>query len=138
MQLTSKDLFKLGIFPFLVYTFNSICQSLADDFYINYSVDTLSHFLGGLSIAYSANYALSLMEKRGWIVIHKNILRAGIIMGAVMTFAVLWEFYEFIYDLLLWGTTMQPSIADTIKDFTMAMIGVVVFSVGMLYKMKKK
>ena len=100
---------------------------MAVDFYYIYSVDTLSHFLGGLSVAYSANYALSLMEKKGWITIQKNILRIVIVVSAVMTFAVLWEFYEFIYDLTLWGEPMQPSVADTIKDLSVGMLGAMIF-----------
>ena len=122
-----KILTKLLFFPFLVYVFNSVVQSLAVDFYYLYSVDMLSHFLGGLSIAYSAYVGLSLLEKNGWITIKKNILRAVIIVGAVMTFAVLWEFYEFIYDMLFWGAPMQPSVADTIKDLDMGLIGALVF-----------
>ena len=127
MSSNYKIIFKLGIFPFLVYIFNSSFESLAVDFYYIYSVDTLSHFLGGLSVAYSANYALSLMEKKGWITIQKNILRIVIVVSAVMTFAVLWEFYEFIYDLTLWGEPMQPSVADTIKDLSVGMLGAMIF-----------
>ena len=138
MSSNYKIIFKLGIFPFLVYMFNSSFQSLAIDFYYLYSVDTLSHFLGGLSVAYSANYALSLMEKKGWITIQKNILRAGIIVSLVMTCAVLWEFYEFIYDLSLWGEIMQPSIADTIKDLSMGMIGAVIFSLFIYFEIGKR
>jgi len=138
MSSNLKDLIKLSIFPVLVYVFNDAVQTFALYFYYIYSVDTLSHFLGGLSIAYSANYALSLIEKNGWITIKKSILRAGIVVGTVMTIAVLWEFYEFIYDLFLWGTTMQPSVADTIKDLCMGMIGAVVFSVAIMYKAEKK
>lgn len=131
-------IFKLGIFPFLVFMFNSSFQSLAIDFYKTYSIDTLAHFLGGLSVAYSANYALSLMEKKGWITIQKNILRACIVVAAVMTFAVLWEFYEFIYDMSLWGEIMQPSVADTIKDLSIGMIGAVIFCAVNIYRADKK
>ena len=129
-----KIIIKLLFFPFLVYMFNSAIQSLALSFYYIYSIDTLSHFLGGMAIAFSANYALTLIEKKNWITIKKPVLRAIILVGAVMTFAVLWEFYEFTYDLLMWGDVMQPSVADTIKDLDMGMIGAIVFCVGLLYK----
>lgn len=132
-----KIVFKILLFPSLVYIFNNTFQSLAFDFYIKYSVDTLSHFLGGLSIAYSANYGLSLLEKEKWIIIKKNILRAGIIIGAVTIAAVCWEFYEFISDNFL-HTGMQPNLADTIKDLCMGMIGAVVFSATLLYRDDKK
>ncbi|MEK7131675.1 MAG: hypothetical protein AAB797_03005, partial [Patescibacteria group bacterium] len=122
-----------GIFPFLTYMYDNIFQVLALDFYYIYSVDTLSHLLGGLAIAYSANYALSLMERKKWITIQKNILRAGIIVSTVMTIAVLWEFYEFIYDIYLLGPTAQPSVADTIKDLCLGMLGAVIFSYLFVY-----
>ncbi len=132
-----KKIIKLFIFPFLVYMFNTIFMAVALDFYNNYSVDTLSHFLGGLSIAYSANYAFSLMEQTGWITIKKNILRGVIIVGMVMIFAVSWEFYEFLADHFL-HTAMQPNLADTIKDLCMGMIGTVVFSAILIHKLDKK
>ena len=112
-----KIIIKLLFFPFLVYMFNSAIQSLALSFYYIYSIDTLSHFLGGMAIAFSANYALTLIEKKNWITIKKPVLRAIILVGAVM-----------------WGDVMQPSVADTIKDLDMGMIGAIVFCVGLLYK----
>lgn len=132
-----KFIIKLAIFPVLVYIFNNAAQDFALDFYYFYSVDTLSHFLGGLSIAYSANLALSLLEQKKWITIKKSFLRAIILAGTVMIVAVLWEFYEFFHDLYMWGNVMQPSVADTIKDLCMGMIGATVFGVGIMYKEKK-
>ncbi len=136
-----KVLFKLGISPFLVYMVNNTFQFLAPNLYLLYSIDTISHFFGGLAIAYSSHYALSLIEKKRWITIQKPILRAGIILAVVMTCAVWWEFYEFLYDYFVNPVyIMQPSITDTIKDLYMGMFGSVVFSVWMLnnYKLNKK
>jgi hypothetical protein len=139
MNLTYKNILKLGAFPILVYVLNDTFQFLAPNFYILYSVDTLSHFLGGLSIAYSASYALSLLEKKNWITIKKNILRIGIVLAVVMTIAVWWEFYEFVYDyFLIPAYIMQPSVGDTIKDLYMGMFGAIVFCVIILYRADKK
>lgn len=132
-----KIAFKLLIFPVLVYAFNSIFMAAALEFYKNYNVDTLSHFLGGLAIAYSANYGLSLLEKKNWLTIKKNNLRAFIIVATVMLVAVGWEFYEFLSDYFL-RTDFQPNLPDTIKDLCMGMIGAVVFSAILLYKMDNK
>ncbi len=128
-MLNYKTITKLLLLPSLVYVFNATFESLAFNFYTTYSVDTLSHFLGGLSIAYSVSYALSLFEKKHWITIQKNILRDGIIITTVMATAVLWEFYEFIHGQLF-NSVMQPSVADTIKDLCMGMIGAIIFCVG--------
>lgn len=136
MKLNFKDILNLLLLPFLVYECNAICLSSAPDFYNTYSVDTLSHFLGGLTIAYSIYYILSLLEKKDWILVKKNYLKAGVIITATVTIAVWWEFYEFISDYFL-GTLMQPSIADTMKDLCMGMLGAVVLSIVMIYRTKK-
>lgn len=137
MPLTPKDLFKLSILPFLTYMFDNIFQAFAEKYYILYSVDTLSHFLGGFSIAFSVNYSLSLIKKRGWLLIKKDTIQTGIIVASVTMFAVVWEFYEFTSDYLS-GSAMQPSSADTIKDLCMGMIGALVFCVFMMFWTKKK
>ena len=134
MNLTYKKILKLAIFPFLVYALNDTVQSLATNFYLLYSIDTFSHFLGGIAIAYVAHSILSLLEKKRWITIQKNILRACIVLAVVMTIAVWWEFYEFLYDYFLNPTyTMQPSVADTMKDLYMGMFGAIVYSIVNIY-----
>lgn len=144
MKFTHKNLFKLAIFPFLVYIINDTVQFLVPDLYLLYSLDTYSHFLGGLSIAFSVHYALSLIEKKRWITIQKNILRCGIIFSVVMAIAVWWEFYEFLYDYFVdtasysYLFVMQPSITDTIKDLYMGMFGATIFCIGILYKVNNK
>ena len=140
MKLTYKTIIKLLLPPFLVYIINDSVQFLLPNFYLLYSLDTYSHFLGGLAIAYCASHALSLLEKKKWITIQKNILRAGIIFSVVMTVAVWWEFYEFLYDYF-YGTAyyiMQPSITDTVKDLYMGMFGAIVFCITVLYKTDKR
>ncbi|HSR89030.1 MAG TPA: hypothetical protein VLK22_01340 [Candidatus Udaeobacter sp.] len=79
---------------------------------------------------------MSLLEKKDWILVKKNYLKAGVIITATVTIAVWWEFYEFISDYFL-GTLMQPSIADTMKDLCMGMLGAVVLSIVMIYRTKK-
>lgn len=139
MKFTYKDIIKLSLPPFLVYIINDSIQFLIPDFYILYSLDTYSHFLGGLAIAYVAHSVLSMLEKKRWITIQKNILRMGIIFSVVMTIAVWWEFYEFLYDYFLNPAYfMQPSITDTIKDLYMGMFGAVVFCIILLYKAGKR
>jgi cytochrome c oxidase subunit IV len=142
MNLTFKNLFKLGIFPSFVYLLNNTVQSLVPGIYLLYSLDTPAHFLGGMTIAYTANYALSLLEKRRWLTIQKNILRCGIILSVVMTIAVWWEFYEFVYDIFSPPSSylfvMQPTVFDTIKDLYMGMFGGIVFCIGLLHQSSKK
>lgn len=137
MKLTLKDILNLLLLPFLVYEFNTNFLSFAPNFYNNYSVDTLSHFLGGLTIAYSIYYTLSLIEKNDWIIIKKNNLKAVIIVAVTVSVAVCWEFYEFLSDHFL-GTLMQPSNADTIKDLSMGMLGSIIFSTIFLHKINSK
>lgn len=116
--------------------FNSIFMALALDFYIIYHVDTFSHFLGGLTIAYCVYQIISLLQKKSWLVIEKNIIRVGIIVMSVTTVAVFWEFYEFISDQFF-GTLMQPSLADTMKDLCIGMVGALVFCLIFIRKQKQ-
>jgi hypothetical protein len=139
MNFTYKNLLKLLFLPALLYLANDVFQFLAEDIYLLYSIDTYSHFLGGIVIAYSASYGLDIMEKRRWISIQKPILKCVIILSVVMAVAVWWEFYEFIYDYFLNPIRiMQPGVGDTMKDLYMGMFGVIVFCVKMLYKSDKK
>ena len=115
---------------------NYYFSSFAPDFSRAVHIDTPLHLLGGLSIAYSASYALRLIEARGLIVIKNLFIRAFIVVGAVAIAAVLWEFYEFLSDHFF-GTLTQPSKADTMKDLFMGMLGGLLFCLNFIGQKKK-
>jgi len=130
-----KDMIKLGISPFLVFMLNYSAYHLYAGLYEKFSADTLLHFLGGLSIAYSAYQAIYLAEKNDWMMIKKPYLKAFIIIATVILAAVVWEMYEFSSDQFL-GTNYQPSNADTMKDLIMGMLGGIIFCLSFIWRKK--
>ncbi|MFA7662971.1 MAG: hypothetical protein WCX88_03595 [Patescibacteria group bacterium] len=81
--------------------------------------DIPMHFLGGLSIGVSAIILLNIFKSK--ITTPKWFLFLWIISLTVMI-AVLWEFAEFTADYFF-QTQMQLSLADTMGDLLMGMLG---------------
>lgn len=128
MVLSINDLIYLGLFPFIVLSLDVILCAFWLDWYIKWSVDTLLHFLGGLSIAYSAGYALNILQKKNLLTVNSRLAKAIIIIGVVTLTAVLWEVYEFMSDELL-RTYYQTNIADTMKDLIMGLYGGTIYCI---------
>ena len=131
-----KQVFKLASFfrfPIVIFLVHSLVKSLGlYDLYPN--VDIVSHFLGGLSIAYTASQILSFFEA-AQITTTRNRLFFGVfILSLTATAAVSWEFAEFLSDQLL-NTHLQPSIANTMQDQFLGIAGGCVWS--MIYLIKK-
>lgn len=92
--------------------------------------DVLMHFLGGCAIAVS------------WTVVRRELgVREPWLYGVVTTVAMvalaaaLWEFLEFIMDNIGWNFDglNQPSLADTMLDLLMGILGgtiVAIFGAG--------
>ncbi len=133
---TAAEMVKLGLLPFLVFMINTLLINLLpDNCLIRYQIDIPLHLLGGASIAYSATHAIALAEKDGLLSIRHPLIKIFIIVAAVMTAAVLWEFYEFLLDHFF-GTHTQPNNADTMKDLFMGTAGGIVFCLGFVRKDK--
>ena len=121
-----KNFFKLATLPFLVYFTNDLVCRFFFPTYVKYGIDTYFHFAGGLSIAYTTNYFFILLEKAKFIEIKRKLARAFLIISTVAFVAVLWEVYEFVWDLSF-GTHFQPSNFDTMKDLIMGTLGGISF-----------
>ena len=67
---------------------------------------------------------------KGWFQKHlKWWLVPGIVLGFVSLIGILWELHEFLLDVLfprITGMFHQPSIADTMMDFVMDLLGGVI------------
>ncbi len=133
---THQDILKLGLFPFLIFMINYGLMLILPDAERVYQADIPLHFFGGISIAYSANHALLLAERRKLITFKNRFLKIVMIVGLVMIAAVLWEVYEFLWDQIF-GTLFQPSKADTIKDLVLGMLGGIVFC-SLFVRIRKK
>ncbi|OGL66480.1 hypothetical protein A2856_02195 [Candidatus Uhrbacteria bacterium RIFCSPHIGHO2_01_FULL_63_20] len=89
--------------------------------------DVLMHFLGG---AGAGLLGIALHERWTTRKHREELPRAyhGLfVIGVVMGIALAWEFHEFILDALNAGSEgwrlMQPSIADTMLDLLMGLVG---------------
>jgi hypothetical protein len=100
------------------------------------SFDIPMHFLGGVTIALTGNSLLQIAQKEKWLVLKSRLVQSILLVSFVALFAILWEFHEFLMDKFL-GTQTQPSIADTMKDMFLGLLGACVFSITKIFSKKK-
>jgi hypothetical protein len=80
------------------------------------------HYLGGLSIAYTSALVLSYLEsEKVTTALHRGLFLV-LLLSLTATVAVFWEFAEFLSDQLL-DTNLQPSIANTMQDQFLGILG---------------
>lgn len=99
-------------------------------------LDMFAHALGGASIAWMGTilWTRSQQQKRipakipTWIA-------AWCIFGLVLFASIAWELFEFAMEHTT-GWLFQPSLADTMNDFVMDMLGGITF-IGIMYKKLK-
>ncbi|MBI3623105.1 hypothetical protein HY212_03440 [Candidatus Pacearchaeota archaeon] len=110
------------IFPALVYALALFLGAVFDAFNVYTWIDIPFHFLGGLSIAYTSILFLRFFREKGFIEINKRALSILFVVSLVILVAVFWEFYEFLMKTFF-NLNMQPSVADTMKDLFMGLVG---------------
>lgn len=79
-------------------------------------------------------FILDLIKKRKIISVSNKFIDFGLIFIFVVSVSVLWEFWEFLSDKYFL-TNSQISIADTMKDMFMGMLGAFLFGVGWFFKL---
>ena len=99
---------------------------LALDAYTMPHLDSLMHLTGGIVLGLFIHGLLSCMISRGWLPDPGRVIMLLLIVTLVVTGAVCWEFYEWLSDTFF-GTHLQWSVTDTIKDLFLGMCG------GMIY-----
>ena len=120
-----KHATKIGsffLFPVLVYLAHLIALRILHLYTLYPNVDMPFHYLGGLSIAYTASLILSYLESERITVPLHRMLFLVLLLSLTATTAVFWEFAEFISDQVL-GTHLQPSIANTMQDQFLGILG---------------
>ena len=86
------------------------------------NVDIPFHFMGGLSIAYTASQLLSFLESEKITAGLNKAIFLLLLLSLTATATVAWEFAEFISDQFL-HTNLQPSIANTMQDQFLGILG---------------
>ena len=108
-------------FPTLVFFVHLVAKTLG--LYERYpNVDIPFHYMGGLSIAYTASQILSYLESAKITTVLNRMIFLVLILSLTTVAAVFWEFAEFISDRFL-QTSLQPSIANTMQDQLMGILG---------------
>ena len=115
-----------GWIPFLVFTAHLLLSRVLYLYKLWPSIDIPMHFLGGVAIAFFVSRCFQLMPrvsvKRSRVVLLELLLIGSLTASA----AVFWEFAEFSYDQLF-GTNIQISLANTMQDMAMGILGAIVF-----------
>ena len=126
-----KKLLKSLLPPTIVFTFHILMIAVFRIYTIFPAFDIPMHFLGGLSIVKNEIILIKLFNSQ--INAPKWFLFLWII-GMTLLAVTLWEFAEFVGDYYL-HTTMQVSLADTMLDALLGLIGGGV--AGVYYTAKK-
>ena len=114
-------LIKIAIPPIIILIIHFILSLNYIYFYINW-INMPMHFFGGVSIGITYTLLLMRMKKDQYIGDVDKIMMFIFIISMTGLTTILWEFFEFGSDQLF-GTTMQPSLADTITDIFLGLMG---------------
>ena len=91
--------------------------------------DIPMHFTGGFAMGALGlaiwKEGIEEVRFKGWMAKHlKWWLVPLFVVGFVSTIGILWEIQEFVLDVLVTGHPLrQPSIADTMADFALDLVG---------------
>ena len=109
-------------FPMIVLLAHLMASKVLNLYMKVPNLDILSHYVGGLSIAYASAKILSYLEEEKIINRLNILIFLTLIFSLTATAAVFWEFAEFIGDQLF-KTNIQISLANTMQDQLMGILG---------------
>jgi len=90
--------------------------------------DMVTHFTGGVAIAYFFSGTLGILQRRGVIAAPDAAVRALLVFTLTVTAAMFWEFAEYGFDYLF-STRIQVDLADTLSDMALGVFGGLCFLV---------
>ena len=116
-----KKLVRFFALPTLLFCLHLVMVFLG--FYKRHPwIDIPMHVLGGVFIAYSFSLAVTYFQERK-ILSELNVLSRSVFLFALTSLAtVIWEFGEFTLDSLF-ATLAQASLADTMLDMLLGLVG---------------
>ncbi|MFH0857739.1 MAG: hypothetical protein V1848_03260 [Candidatus Magasanikbacteria bacterium] len=117
-----RELLRIFFLPILLFIFNLIVDVGFHIYNLFPFFDIPMHFLGGLFIGISGWRGLQVLEKKKYIKVKQFVLSWIIIVCFVGTIAVLWEFYEYIWDVIF-PTQFQAGLKDTMGDLFFGLLG---------------
>lgn len=123
--------------PIVVFACHVVLLLLLNTYNIFPNIDILMHYLGGLSMGYSCLLGLMFLQRDKLISSLDMIIELALIFTSVATIAVFWEFGEFTIDHVL-GKNVQVSLANTMQDLLMGILGALTVVVSQLVKRPKR
>ncbi len=105
---------------------NNIYQSI-------YFFDSIMHFAGGAISAVSLTGMFVYAKDRLWIKLDDRLVLKMLVVGLVSLITIAWEVLELALDTF-YGTQMQISIADTIKDQVLGVSGAIVIMLSLRFR----
>ena len=109
------------LFPMVIFLVHLAVKGLGG-YEMFPDVDIPFHYMGGLSIAYTASRILSYLESEKITAALNKVIFLVLLLSLTATVAASWEFAEFISDRFL-HTNLQPSIANTMQDQFLGILG---------------
>jgi hypothetical protein len=124
---TCIKIFRVGGWaPFSVFVIHVISGQVFKVYKLWPSFDVPMHFVGGLAFAFFVSQCFRELP-RGMVQRSRSVVLELLLIGSLTaTAAVFWEFFEFSLDQLL-QKNIQVSLANTMKDLAMGIIGSTTF-----------
>jgi hypothetical protein len=120
------------VLPVLFYFFH-LFLNFVFDIYTRFSwFDKAMHFSGGIVLAFTFFPILNYLHKEKYIILNKFV-KFVFAISLIISVAVFWEFYEFVMDYFF-NVNWQSSVADTIGDLFLGMLGGIVAGLIFLWK----
>ncbi|MGB5261723.1 MAG: hypothetical protein WBO34_14555 [Gammaproteobacteria bacterium] len=98
------------------------------DAYSMSHLDSVLHLAGGVALGIFIYGVFTCAVSKGWCPDPGRPVTLILVVALVTTGAVCWEFYEWISDTVF-GTHLQLTVADTIKDLLLGLLGGLLYAV---------
>lgn len=115
-----------GWLPSLVFLVHCSLSLAFNAYHHAPSLDVPMHLFGGAAIAYFFHVVLAYGDRLGWVRVGSKAAEMIMVIGLVAVATVVWEFAEFLSDYFF-RLGAQPSVANTMKDQFMGLVGGAVY-----------
>ena len=115
-----------GWAPLAVFTAHVLLSQAFDAYALWPQTDTPMHFAGGLAIAFFVSRCFRALPRETVRSSRMVVLELVLVGSLTATAALFWELAEFGVDQLF-GSNVQVSLANTMKDLVLGMAGALTF-----------
>ena len=121
-DLARKVLIVGGWAPLLVFAVHVFASQVLRAYFFWPRTDIPMHFVGGLAMAYFISGCFRALPRETVRKSRVSVLEAILVGSLTTSAAVVWEFAEFSIDAVA-GTRIQVSLANTMQDLALGMLG---------------